>query len=47
MDRFYGDPVARFRAMATASSEDPIDRAHFSMWCRIAADEIEALKVAL
>lgn len=43
MDRFYGDPIVRFRDMAEAQTEEPIDRAHFRMWCRIAADEIEAL----
>jgi hypothetical protein len=39
-DRFYGDPVTRFRAMADAVADTPVDRAHFRMWCRIAADEI-------
>lgn len=40
-DRFYGDPVTRFRAMAAAASDEPVSSAHFRMWCRIAADEIE------
>jgi hypothetical protein len=40
-NRFYGDPVERFRLMAKSSSEQPIDAAHFRMWCNIAADEIE------
>lgn len=43
-DRFYGDPVVRFRAMADAQTVDPIDIAHFKMWCRIAADEIETAR---
>lgn len=45
--RFYGDPLVRFRAMADSPTSDPIDQAHFKMWCRIAADEIEALTSAL
>lgn len=39
-DRFYGDPVERFKAMADANHEGPIDVAHFKMWCRIAEREI-------
>lgn len=39
-DRFYGEPLARFEAMANSESADPVDAAHFKMWCRIAADEI-------
>lgn len=39
-DRFYGEPLTRFDAMANSSQDDPIDAAHFKMWCRIAADEI-------
>ncbi len=39
-DRFYGDPVMRFRAMQSGSTGD-IDGTHFRMWCGIAADEIE------
>lgn len=42
-NRFYGDPVEKFRAMANAAHpSDTIDGAHFRMWCAIAADEIEA-----
>jgi len=39
-DRFYGEPLARFDAMAKSDNVEPIDAAHFKMWCRIAADEI-------
>lgn len=39
-DRFYGEPVARFDAMSTSEATEPVDAAHFRMWCRIAADEI-------
>lgn len=39
-DRFYGEPLARFEAMAASASVDPVDAGHFKMWCRIAADEI-------
>lgn len=39
-DRFYGEPLARFDAMASTTHSDPIDAAHFRMWCKIAADEI-------
>lgn len=39
-DRFYGDPVERFTAMASSDEQGPVDRAHFRMWCRIAAEEI-------
>lgn len=45
VDRFYGDPVTRFRAMANATHpSDTIDGAHFRMWCAIAADEIETAR---
>jgi hypothetical protein len=48
VDRFYGDPVERFRAMATATvPASTIDGAHFRMWCKIAADEIEDLRKQL
>ena len=44
-DRFYGDPVVKFRAMANATHpSDTIDGAHFRMWCAIAADEIETAR---
>ncbi len=39
-DRFYGEPLSRFDAMASSDAVEPIDAAHFKMWCRIAADEI-------
>jgi hypothetical protein len=39
-DRFYGEPLSRFEAMALAAHAEPIDAAHFRMWCKIAADEI-------
>lgn len=39
-DRFYGEPLARFDAMSTSESVEPVDAVHFKMWCRIAADEI-------
>lgn len=39
-DRFYGEPLARFEAMYKSVNTDPVDAAHFKMWCRIAADEI-------
>jgi len=46
-DRFYGDPIVRFRAMAQATyPSETIDGAHFRMWCAIAADEIEAARRA-
>lgn len=44
-DRFYGDPVAKFRAMAEAAyPSETIDGAHFRMWCVIAANEIETAR---
>lgn len=46
-DRFYGDPVVRFEAMANSASEAPIDAVHFRMWCRIAANEIKTARAAL
>lgn len=45
-DRFYGDPVSRFNAMANARDRGSVDGAHFNMWCRVAADEISSLRVA-
>jgi hypothetical protein len=47
-DKFYGDAVERFTAMANADHDTEVDRAHFRMWCRIAAEEIasERAKVA-
>lgn len=39
-DRFYGEPLERFDAMSNSESSEPVDAAHFKMWCKIAADEI-------
>lgn len=36
---FYGDALARFRALEKSTGD--CDQAHFRMWCKIAADEIE------
>lgn len=48
IDRFYGDPIERFRAMASdTNTAETIDGAHFRMWCRIAAEEIEFRDFAL
>lgn len=47
MNRFYKDAVVSFTAMANNISEEPVDPAHFRMWCRIAADEINILRAAL
>lgn len=47
-DRFYGDPVVRFRAMAESTYPlESIDGSHFRMWCAIAANEIETLRKRL
>jgi hypothetical protein len=44
-ERFYGEPVEKFRAMANATyPSETIDGAHFRMWCAIAADEIARLE---
>lgn len=43
-DRFYGDPVERFEAMAGSASVNACDAVHFRMWCRIAADEIKTAR---
>lgn len=41
-DKFYGDAVVKFKAMASeTNTAETIDGAHFRMWCRIAAEEIE------
>lgn len=38
-DTFYGDAVEKFSAMA--NSNGGCDEAHFRMWCKIAAEEIQ------
>jgi hypothetical protein len=48
MDRtkFYSDAVQHFVAMADSRSNEAVDAAHFKMWCRVAANELTALRVA-
>ena len=45
MDKnFYSDAVQHFEAMANSASKEPVDAAHFKMWCRVAARELNTLR---
>jgi hypothetical protein len=46
MTKFYTDIVQNLDAMAASKSIDPVDKPHFNMWCKIAADELRALRLA-
>ena len=46
MNKFYSDAAENFRLMADNKSQDPIDAAHFKMWCRVAETEINSLRAA-